>query len=580
MDIPFHALEHGGPFQRDAVPLPISFGRVLDHRMSKSVSALFKVPVEILGLILGFVDSSSLAALALVNSDCLELSRSRQFADVRFDYSESSEALVRQLVSQSSEKWINKGSTSLPSLGIYIRRLTVSIDINNVRERFGIQKATSSENGITLREAVQPQWEDIFASIAETYLYPIQAMICSTNTLPNLNTVDWEEQYDLSQNFYNSIARSSVRHLKLNYSITQVFEISLPQSRVWPLRNLHLELACDISQKDMTSTLCASILRRCTSSLETLVWIQRRHRDHLTFGKGPIPKFPCLRNLHLQLLEEADASLIDAFFPAKLVNLRIIGGTSLLDKAISSCGQIPSLEALSIRHHTPSFLQANPQLLKVDFDRAELSPISLETQILPSLSNLSNLTSLRISWPKLCSQLPEKGLQLIGSLRNLTQLCISCGRVDGWRRNWEVDHSAIRQNLSPLRVLQRLALCGDTYSPGSRPTDLSRYYVDTFAVVEDLGYPPGMPLGNVPLSVRTLMLDCQIGKSYWEKAHRKKVISEGMAYIDVFPRLEWIYLGERAMCIEEVDGQIKSRCIVSIDEMADSGSYLSCMFEI
>jgi hypothetical protein len=170
---PFQALEENGPFQRDTVPIPISFDRVLEHRAPKSTSAFLRVPIEILGLILGYADSPSLAALALVNSDCRQLARSRQFADVCLDYSESSEALVRLLVSEAGERRMNNGSTSLPSLGACIRRLTVSIDTNTIRQRFNTRKTAFSENeghGLTLIEAGQPEWQAIFTTITEAYL--------------------------------------------------------------------------------------------------------------------------------------------------------------------------------------------------------------------------------------------------------------------------------------------------------------------------------------------------------------------------------------------------------------------------
>jgi hypothetical protein len=183
------------------------------------------------------------------------------------------------------------------------------------------------------------------------------------------------------------LACTSIRHFKLNHRITKGFEISLLESRVWPLRTLHLELTCDLWKKETIAVLYASILRLCAPSLETLVWIP----------VGPVPQFPCLRNLHLQMLEFADSSIMDAFLRSKLVKLKLIEGTNLLDEALDSCGQIPSLKALSMTKPTLVFLQANTQLSKIDFDSATFSRMSLETQILPILSTLSNLTSLRIS---------------------------------------------------------------------------------------------------------------------------------------------------------------------------------------
>jgi hypothetical protein len=57
------------------------------------------------------------------------------------------------------------------------------------------------------------------------------------------------------------------------------------------------------------------------------------------------------------------------------------------------------------------------------------------------------------------------------------------------------------------------------------------------------------------------------------------MIAEGNEYIDVFPSLEWIYVGERAMCAKVDDVWTKSRRVVSISEMAN-GSYLRSMFGV
>lgn len=71
-------------------PLPLSLDRVNEGRSSQSNNLLFKLPLEILGEILQNVDSASLADLALVNHDCRQWARSRQFASIKLDYGEES----------------------------------------------------------------------------------------------------------------------------------------------------------------------------------------------------------------------------------------------------------------------------------------------------------------------------------------------------------------------------------------------------------------------------------------------------------------------------------------------------------
>lgn len=588
-NIPFSGpKDRHGKSQRDPVPpLPLTFDRVMENRLPMSDSALFKLPVEVLGLILGFVEPSSLATLALVNRECRQLARSRQFAGVHLDYSHSSEALVLLLVSEAVERTVNNGSTSLPSLGVCIRRMTVATSTDILRRRFDIPVVEfGSDEGLyrSLLEAQQPKWQVANKSVEGFYLPLVQIILCYGKTLPHLEFLDWEDNTNLSPFFYNALACSSIQHLKLYRPIVnEEFEIMLPQtlvSRGWLLRTLHLELNLDMQMKVTTARLCASILRLCASTLETLVWSGTGYKDYQTFGDGLLPNFLCLRNLHLGVsLALADTSVMDAFLKSKLVNLSIEIGIHLINKALDSCGRIPSLETLSMSNPPLSFLQANTQLSKIDFSYEGFSAESLEIEVLPLLSNFSNLTSLRVVWPPSCLLLPETGLRLISNLHTLNQLGIWCGYVRGWKRNWKVDHEAIRQHLSPLKYLKKLALLGDTYDSGIHFSTFERYYVDTYATQDDLGY-DGVALHEVPDEERRPMLDVELGKPYWEEKHKRKMVVEAKKYIDVLPKLEWIYLGERAMCIEEDDSGIGLRRVVSTIKLEETWSYFEKMFGI
>jgi hypothetical protein len=271
---------------------------------------------------------------------------------------------------------------------------------------------------------------------------------------------------------------------------------------------------------------------------------------------------------------------MEAFLRSKIVNLRLCLDKNIVHKNLDSCGRISSLKALSSTGPPPfSFLHANQQLSKVDFDSTVFSSEALEVEILPILSTFLNLTSLRISWPKSCSVLPEVGLSLIGRLQTINQLCISCGRLRDWQRSWEVDHAAIRQYLSPLQYLERLALNGDTYNLDINSPNLERYYEDTFATRSDLGY-TGIPLDDIPNNMRRLMTNPKLGKPYWEKRHRERMVAEGEEYAHIFPRLEWIYFGQRMMQAQEDDDCTKSKRSVSIVEMTEKRTFLNKVFGI
>ncbi|KAL8815522.1 MAG: hypothetical protein Q9191_008457, partial [Dirinaria sp. TL-2023a] len=83
-------------------PLPLSFDRVNDGQPPRSSAPLFKLPVEILSAILQHFEPESVASLALVNRDCLQLARSRRFASVELNYSFSSRKLLKKIAVEAS----------------------------------------------------------------------------------------------------------------------------------------------------------------------------------------------------------------------------------------------------------------------------------------------------------------------------------------------------------------------------------------------------------------------------------------------------------------------------------------------
>jgi hypothetical protein len=221
-----------------------------------------------------------------------------------------------------------------------------------------------------------------------------------------------------------------------------------------------------------------------------------------------------------------DITIVQTFLNSKLFSLSLgIVQPQSVTEALKTRGCIPSLRVLITKRPQFDFLQANPQLSKIDMidNPARLSAQTLQSELFPILETFSNLTSLRVAWPEKCSILPKEGIQAIGKLQNLTQLCIMCGESSGRRRNWEVNHEELRNGLSKLRQLKRLALRGDTYS-ASGSGDPERYYVDTYATTADLGN--STSLSYIPVEQRGPMFDAAKGKSYWEKRHVRRMRTE------------------------------------------------------
>jgi hypothetical protein len=121
----------GGPdeYGREIVPpAPLAFDRVNEGRAPKSNAPLLRLPLEVLGHISDSVSRDSLAAFALVNTDCRQLARSRQFASVLLDYSDASLGLIKKLLEEGLERRESDNNlTRTPSLGGCIRRIVSSL---------------------------------------------------------------------------------------------------------------------------------------------------------------------------------------------------------------------------------------------------------------------------------------------------------------------------------------------------------------------------------------------------------------------------------------------------------------------
>ncbi|KAH8591396.1 hypothetical protein B0O99DRAFT_690753 [Bisporella sp. PMI_857] len=565
---------------------PLTFDRVMENRASASASPLFSLPVEILSKITEAISSSSLSNLALVNSDCRQIARSRQFSTVHLDYSHASVALVELLARETTERISKNGSTSFPSLGACIRQMTVSTSQAILRQRFAIldiDYTLDQETYSAISKAQMPKWQLANIAVDEVYLPQVASILCYRQSLPYLEYLDWEDVWNIPPSLYSAIAASSIQHLKYRSQVDLDFQLHLlDNARGWPLRTLHMEWGLVFHENAGNSLLTASILRLCAPTLETLTWCSHNLDDKYTFAPGSVPTFPNLRYLRLQrIITLVDSTILDAFLNAKLVSLSIsyLGKEdSIMKQTLESRGCIPSLRTLVMHDPPLSFLLANPQLTKIDFgyNFCGFSAATLEIEILPRLAGFSNLTSLRIAWPVECSSMPTESLRLIGKLQNLSQLCIMCGRVGGWRRSWEVNHQEIREALSVLPRLKRLALQGDTYEALGNFSTPERYYVDTFATQGDLGY-QGVDFLEIPDEDMGPLFNADQGKPFWEMRHAANMRAEAETYLNIFPNLEWIFLGERAMCIE-LDSSLGIRRIASTTKVENEYSFFIEIF--
>lgn len=578
-------------YGKDIVPpLPLSVDRVMENRPFMSTAPLLQLASEVLAIILSYVDSDSLGNLALVNSDCRQLARSRQFASVCFDYSDAAQDLISLLL---EEKFLRERSNNVlggigGAVGPCIRRLTVATNPGWVTCRHDIE-ASQKFNALepSVRDDRLARASDAFSE----YIRRIESVLSSRATLPHLELLDWEDRVPLQRSFFNGLTTSNIQHLKLfRVSVNEEFEvIQPPVSHRWNLRTLNMDIHWVIRRlgEGVISPLCSSLLRSCSHSLETLIWNQCIE-EPWTFGSDPakVPRLEKLRNLRLGFPWFGDRRTVDALLAPYLSVLDLkycVRQDSLVDEALRSRGRIPSLEILLFSVQKRSidnyleFLKANTQISKLTVlgeiahgTEGSYGDVQ-EEKILPVLSSFNRLKSLRLSWNESVNIIPDVGLRMISALEGLEQVCLGAGCQVGWKYDWLVDHESIRNHLSNLPRLKKIAFTRDSYRNRIFLGENSheRYYTDRIPSHEE------MVASGVDWGSREEVL-----VRVWEDGHKRRMVVEAEKYVASMPKLEWIFLGQYPMAVVRgAAGEDKERHVALLcDERDDCSTLLGRMF--
>ena len=553
---------------KDVVPPdPLLFDRVNEGKLPLSNSALFELPLEILAMVLQYLPTSALPTLALVNPDCRQLARSRQFCSVRFDYSNSTMGVIRQLLREGRERIANGGLTSTPSLGACIRRVQIATNPSFIARRHNI---TVDRDFMALDPDIrQRMQEDASAMFYDLYMPAIETVISSKAILPHLQLLDSEDRSLFPPSFFNGLVCSSIRHLKLVCAaIGNDFEIQLPSnsdSNQWQLQSLHLEVMASIGPYPIPSTsqLCISILRACSSTLRSLTW---RSIDENEFSFGTVVPFDNLLRVRLEMGLRIDSTILKALVRDGLQALEVdIEGRSIAD-FFQSRSTIPSLRTLVVprlkEQKSMEFVKDNPQLSKLNvyFDGAANL---IGGKLLPILSkSFSNLTSLGLVWSE--NSISETALQYISSLSTLQQLHLSAGNRSGWRHDWLIDHILMRKYLSRLQGLQKLAFSRDTYvrnvglaqdNPEAHQYEVEHYYGLRMV-------PHDWMNNNYDIYTEAVYGDSDdydkaAENRLWEQWHRDCMLKEAAEYKRILPRLTWLYFGKIPMHVPRGEAPVE-----------------------
>ncbi|KAJ5176517.1 uncharacterized protein N7482_002394 [Penicillium canariense] len=585
---------------------PLLLDSVMEGQPRISGSRLLTIPAEILANIVDFIadDQPTLAALALVNSDCRQVARSCQFVDICFDYSPQSFGLLRALLEEAATR---VSAVSQPTIGACIRRITVKSHRHWVASVH--RELYESFFGDTRDSYTRERVNELREEATEKYLtYRSTLLMAISAAMPHLETIAWHDQISVDAHFLKVIAHSSIKHLKL--SRVPIEEPYLMEPPLTPaamqLHSLYIDTHLTWRDEDDVenehtalsipreiSPFFKSLLLRCAPTLESLFLDTMEvtsRRETISLGDEPI-SFPRLRQLKLGWLKLAPPAL-SSFLSAPLRQLTL---PSLYDcdtdkNVLVNCEPlhdlqilvIPPLINLKTADALVSFLEKHINLPKLCIEQS--LPTVLDSQIIPLLSagNFSNLLSLSLSWsgpgfeqntrPHIAT-VAEESIAAIGTIVSLEQLCLTAGEDIGWRCQWLVDHEMLRANLKGLTKLKKLAICRDTYRT-HLTTDVEGYYSDLVLPDAEWFDPHARPELDEVADVE----NDDIPHQEWERAHRNGMLWQAEKYAATIPSLEWVFCGQWPMAIKERGNGTFRTAIPLTKERDDCYTALSRMF--
>lgn len=561
------------PFSKAFKASPLTLDRILEGKpIAAQDCPLFRLPLEILSEIIKYIESDreTLATLALVNSDCRQLARSCQFANVVLDDSERSKHLFDVLIREAAERSMSiteGGLTRQPSLGACIRYITSSNqhrdDKTDVTDglraiSIGENKGNNEDN----KSIDDPSLGLVFTS------------------LPHLEMINWTTQVAVEHHVFTSLRASTVRHLKLHGHIDpEILAFELEGKTLWPLLSLDINIrkAPYIPDKEVgwfeASPFFSSLFQACSSTLQFLKFSYQVRFSQLYITAT----FPHLRSLVLrQHGQIVHGSTLRSFLQSQQLSTFFIDfGQSWTRECLNEIGYYPKLHTLiwtsgyMIRSTAElQWLEKNNHLKEFGIETRQFS--SFLERVIPILASFSNLKVLSLIWEG--TTIPDSSLTGLALLTSLEKLHISSG-YQQYSHNWFIDHDAIQSTLSPLRKLKRILFTRDGYRSELRESGNTYYYSfrqpDTadLSILTEIAAREGQREGD------------DLYETAWEWRHRERMTRHAENYAATFPSLEWIHLGQLSFTFETgVDGK---RTTVLVDrERKEHFPVLETMFGI
>ncbi|KAI7764269.1 hypothetical protein LZL87_012678 [Fusarium oxysporum] len=207
---------------------------VMQGRPRTSSCKLLQHPAEILVDIVDLLsdDTTSLESLALANSDCQQLARCCQFAEVNFDYSLEAKQLASQLVEDKSTQ------LPKPGIGVCIRRVTFASHPHHVTHTHrGLYESFYGDDA----QSVTVEQRQVLYDEAREDFFSTLFHLCS----PTLESLTWT-YVDIARDdgVLVSIGEAAVSFPRLRYlrlQFVKLDSVAISSFLVAPLKSLDLD---------------------------------------------------------------------------------------------------------------------------------------------------------------------------------------------------------------------------------------------------------------------------------------------------------------------------------------------------
>ncbi|EDN93200.1 predicted protein [Sclerotinia sclerotiorum 1980 UF-70] len=164
-------------------------------------------------MVLDSLESKDLASFALLNRECRQLARSRQFCAVSIDISPRSWGIVKILCHERLEREkSNNGVVSFPTLGACIRGISVKIQDNFTGMPI---KDPSLEHRLDCPQTYRVPLGDYNERAIYDIPFELRKILCCQWTLPYLETLKWNLNYCFDNSLVRALARPSLQNLIL-----------------------------------------------------------------------------------------------------------------------------------------------------------------------------------------------------------------------------------------------------------------------------------------------------------------------------------------------------------------------------